>query len=79
MIESWLRRRLERRPQDMTQLVIDQLRTRVEELEDAFEPIVAMFPEEISTEPGVRHMVGEYLSGELRRARDAIRRQTVRS
>ncbi len=58
----------------MGQLVIDQLRTRVEELEDVFDPIVAMFPEEISTETGTRYRIGEYLPGELRRARDILRK-----
>ncbi len=79
MIKRYLRRWLERRQRDETQVVLEQLRARVEELEDVFEPIVAMFPEEISTEPGTRYRVGEYLPGELRRARDAMHRQAVRS
>ncbi len=74
MIKQWLRRQLDRRSQDMGQLVIDQLRARVEELEDVFDPIVAMFPEEITTEAGIRYRVGEYLPGELIRARDTLRK-----
>lgn len=73
MIKQWLRRWLDRRQRDEAQVVIEQLRARVEELEDVFEPIVAMFPEEISTEVGTRYRVGEYLGGELQRARDAMR------
>ena len=73
MIKRWLRHWLDRRQRDEAQTVIDQLRSRVFELEDTFDPIVAMFPEEISTEPGTRYRIGEYLGGELIRARDALR------
>lgn len=73
MIKRWLRRFLDRRQRDETQVVLEQLRARVEALEDAFEPIVAMFPEEISTEPGLRYTVGQYLGGELIRARETMR------
>lgn len=44
MVKRWLRRWLERRQRDEAQVVIEQLRERVDYLERAFEPVVAKFP-----------------------------------
>lgn len=79
MVARLLRRWLDRRQRDLPQLTIDGLRSRVELLEDAFRPIVRMFPDQADLRTMIedrnnlhRIKVGEYTPYELHHAAAAL-------
>lgn len=76
MIRRILKRWLDRRERDESQVVIEALRTRVENLESAFSPIVRMFPDRHElraamedTNNRTTFTVGQYSAWELYQAR----------